>query len=735
MSKAIHNPKARVSVGDIAEMAGVRPSAVSNWRRRHKDFPLPVEQATGGDLFELGSVISWLEQKGKDYTLPAGGWERLVWRVRDHLRGDLRVEEAFLLLLQLLLIRSRADLEKSAEAPQLREAWDGMVSAPERAVEIWVEMLNSLKDNNPDLARALGPAPKVNRDVMAAVVATVSEIKQDESSWGALTTTLLERLHADVGIRGAEYHTPESLTSLMIRLLSPIEGTVYDPACGSAMFLAAAWRERAARDLELVGQDVNEYSWRLGYLNLALHGAEFRLDTGDTLRDDRFRSLRADRVAIDPPLGAKPRVDEFIHDDRWAFGVPTRSTDWLWAQHGLYHLSEDGIGVIVMPPAALFGRGTERRIREGILEGDLIDAVIDLPPGMIAGTQTSISLLIFAANRRSRRGQVLFIDGRQLGHSRRGKPHELQEKDIQRILSTVEAWRSGAFKPEPRFSASARMEQIIENGADLSPRRYVQYVTQVSAIDGEPIPERYARLAIRVQDQVPSTVAALENAVSQLRDLSHQNEVEWPVIRLGDLLITDPQTGTRYDPDGDHPAVPYIETGEVSGGVGYLNKAPESITRGNTRGRLVRRGDVLLVSRGIGTAASIGCATVAFDGEAAYSESLLRLSPDPDRLDPDYLRLFLTSRQGRTALAAATTGSVIANLRAEALVEIEIRLPDPSTQREIAVAMQRIEGGIAQIDAFRVAVEDTMDTIREGVAAGFFVPSPQVTDSQAEGPD
>lgn len=732
MSHANHNPKARVSVGDIAEMAGVRPSAVSNWRRRHKDFPLPVEQATGGDLFELGSVISWLEQKGKKYTLPAGGWERPLWRALDHLRRELRIEEAILLLLQLLLIRFRSDLEAGAETSPLKEAWNGMVNVPERAVEIWEKMLSSLQDDHPDLARALGPAPKLSQDAVAAAVATVSEIEHDGSGWGEVATALLRRLHTDVGVRGAEYHTPESVTALMVGLLGPITDTVYDPACGSAMFLAAAWKERATGDVKLVGQDVNEYSWRLGYLNLALHGAEFRLDTGDTLRDDRFRSLRADRVAIDPPLGGKPRVDEVIHDDRWAFGVPTRSMDWLWVQHGLYHLSEEGIGVVVMAPAALLGRGAESRIRERIVEEDLIDAVIDLPPGIIAGTQMSVSLLIFAANRRSRQGRVLFIDGRQLGRSRRGKPHELQEADLQRILSTVEAWRNGSFKPDPRFSAAARLEKILENRADLSPRRYVQYVTPVTEIEGEPIPERFSRLVARVRDRTPSTVSVVETAAAELSAFSHVGETEWPVVRLGDLLTTDPRTGTRHDPDGDYPAVPYIETGAVSGGDGRLDAVPETITRGNTRGRLARRGDVLLVSRGIEAAGRVGCATVAFDGEAAYSESLIRLSPDPDRLDPDYLRWFLTSRQGRTALAAATTGSVIANLRAEALVEIEIRLPDLSTQREIAAVVRRIESGLAEMDAFQRAVADTVDAIREGVAAGLFIPGPRGTDSAAE---
>lgn len=722
-----HNPKARVSVGEIAEMAGVSPSAVSNWRRRHKDFPLPVEATAGGDLFELESVTSWLDSRGKKYTLPTGGSVRSLWRAVDLLRDELRLEDAVLLILQLLLIRARAELGGHARHGHFRQAWEEMVGAPVGTADHWHRLWASVDD--PDLARALEPLPGLRPNAMARAVSAVSEVSGD---WGEMATTLLQRLHKAAGVRGAEYHTPPSVAALMVGLLSPIVGAVYDPACGSAMFLADAWKKRVGEGVELIGQDVNEFSWRLGYLHLALHRANFRLDTGDTLLDDRFRSVRADRIAIDPPLGRKSRVDELIHDARWTFGVPMRGTEWLWVQHGLYHLSDVGIGVVVVTSGALSGHGPESHIRAGILESEFVDAVIDLPPGMIAGTQISMSLIVLDADRRSRKGRTLFIDGRQLGHARRGQPHELREEDVQKVLSTVEAWRNAEFEPEPRFSASARRDEILEKGADLSPRRYVQYATPVSEIAGEPIPERFARLATKVQDRVPNAISALETAAAHLRAFTHAGETDWPMVRLGDLLAADPRTGSRLDPDGDYPAVPYIETVTVSGGDGRLTAVPKTVTRGNTRGRLTSRGDVLLVSRGIDAAGRIGCATIAFDDEAAYSESLLRLSPDTERLDPDYLRLFLTSRQGRAALVAATTGSVIANLRAEALVEIEIRLPDLSTQREIAAVVRRIESGLAEMDAFQRAVADTVDAIREGVAAGLFIPGPRGTDSAAE---
>jgi type I restriction enzyme M protein len=371
---------------------------------------------------------------------------------------------------------------------------------------------------------------------------------------------------------------------------------------------------------------------------------------------------------------------------------------------------------------ALSRRGNEEEIRRNIIAANSLDAVIELPPGLFVGSSASGALLLFAQDRRNRRDEILFIDARQVGTPKRGKLHELADNDVHRIAAVVEAWRQGSFEPEARFSASAPIPIIIEDGADLSPRRQVAYTTGISEIDGEPLGERYSRLLTSLRDHVPA-----ESIVTEILDgagaFTSDLIVQWPLVRIGDVLRDKPRTGSRHDPKGDGPEIPYILSKLVSGGPGRLVKLPRELTRGKAMGRVVSRGDVLLASRGIDAESRIACAVVDFAGEAAYAESLMRLSPRSDTLDPDYLRLFLTSRQGRTALAAATTGSVIANLRAEALMEIKMPLPDPASQRAIVASMRRIENSLTELRVLLTTARHVHDTLREGIVSGHFAPS------------
>jgi type I restriction-modification system DNA methylase subunit len=711
----------RVSVGQIADLAAVRPSAVSNWRSRYKDFPLPVESAPSGDLFDLGQVMAWLRGKGKDFQTPEATWEIGLRRSLETLRaGGLDVDRAVLLLCQLLYLRYCHERKVGLEPLRDSDVVDGLTKAPAAAARIWDRLLIEIGEEDAELARVL-LLPLGAEKHLARAAESVARLGRTPEDWGAGVTSLLRSYQDDLGARGVAA-TPESLTRLLIAVLQPISGTVYDPASGLSMVLAEAWRHKRRRRVNLVGQEVNEHAWRLGYLHLALCGAKFDLKTGDTLRDDRFRTLRANRVAADPPFGMKAPPMELSTDERWTVAAPTPSADWLWAQHLLHHLENGGLGAMTVAVEALSRRGNEEEIRRNIIASRSLDAVIELPPGLFQGSSASGALLLFAQERRNRRDEILFIDARQVGTPKRGKLHELADNDVHRIAAVVEGWRQGSFEPEARFSASAPIPIIIEDGADLSPRRQVAYSTGVSEIDGEPLGERHSRLLASLRDHIHA-----ESIVTEILDaagaFTSDRMVEWPLVRIGDVLLDKPRTGSRHDPKGDGPEIPYILSRLVSGGSGRLVKLPKEVTRGKTTGRAVARGDVLLASRGIDAESRITCAVVDFDGEAAYAESLMRLSPRPDTMEPDYLRLFLTSRQGRTALAAATTGSVIANLRAEALMEIKMPLPDLASQRAIVASMRRIENSLTELQRLFAAARHVHDTLREGIVSGHFAPS------------
>ncbi len=194
-------------------------------------------------------------------------------------------------------------------------------------------------------------------------------------------------------------------------------------------------------------------------------------------------------------------------------------------------------------------------------------------------------------------------------------------------------------------------------------------------------------------------------------------------LRLGDLLVVQPQSGIRQQEEGRDEAVPYVTTSAVSQGPPALTVAPKDITHGDLRGRVVQRDDLLLVSRGVERQESVPCAAVKFDQPAAFSESLIRLRVDNARVLPDYLRLYLTSRRGSAALAAAATGSIISNLRREALQEVEVYLPDLATQRQIVEIMTKLESKLAEVGTTLDLLRDLFDTAREGFAAGILTPA------------
>jgi hypothetical protein len=706
----------RVSVGEIAQMSGVGPSAVSNWRNRHSDFPLPVAETSSGDLFDMQAVVSWLQAHDKEVQIPQREWDGLLWSTLDRFRGAVRLDEAVTQLLQVIFLYQRKDKEG------FNACWKELVASDPGALpQVWEQCVQKLTETHADLGRVLTMPTGVDGELMKNAIEAVSSSGMPLSEAGAAATALLYRYQDTLGAHGV-LSTPESVTKLQVGLLRPIGGAVYDPACGAAMVLAEAWAQRESEDAFLFGQDVNAHSWRLGFLHLSLHGAQFTLSTGDTIRDDRFRSLHAQRIAADPPFTAKAYMGPLTGDERWSYGLPRRSADWLWAQVAIHHLAEDGIGVITMAPGALTTSGIEQSIRAAIVKDEVLDVVIDLPPGLWAGTKVPAALLVFARRRQNRSGHVLFIDARQLGQPRRGRPHELGKADVEQIVHTVKGWRDGRFEDQPRFAASAGIDRILENGVDLSPNRYVRYSTPVREIDGEPIPARLDRLRAETGRLSERTGARVPELVDTFAKIAGRDEDLYELVKISDILTSKIQAGTRKDITGEGQEVPYVETGLISTGYGRLERLSEEVTRGNPRGRLVSHGDLLLVSRGLDPQKPVGCAVVEFHDQAAYSESLLRLRPDRSRVDPLFLWLFLTSHQGRAALAAATTGSVIGNLRPEALGEIMLPLPPMPTQQAIAAATERILGGLADVEDFLRTASDALDVVREVFIAGSHAP-------------
>lgn len=713
-----------ITAGEIAEIAGVSPSAVSNWKRRRPDFPGEIEDG----LYDRNEVVTWLREAGKKVALESVSTETVIWRLADAVRGVLRLDELPEVLLQLFVLRAAGSSDHDRLRP-LANSWQRLRSELlEDLGAVYQSIVASVGESDPELARALRFSSAVNRFEVTdwqRLVSLVDQLDPHATDWSQASRALIEGFVERHGAKGGEHSSGSSLVDVMTALLAPIEGSVYDPACGAAVFLAETWRQNRGAITRLYGQEINEHSWRLGFLYLLLQDADFELVTGDTLLDDRHWQLRADRIALEPPLGLHLRlVEQMEGDPRWSWGLPPKSSaDLAWVQHVAFHLSDGGVGAVAVSPGALTRGSAESQIRRGMVESDVLDAVVHLPPGMLASTSLPTAVLVLQRTRSNRSGRVLFVDARQLGSPERGGLRQFEPSEIDRLRDVFRRWRAGSLEPEGQFTGIATVEEIVASDVSLSPNRYVSYAEAATEIDGEPIGARQDRLTGEIDQRLPilhRLDAEIRRAVSLIEPDMSSSELK--EVRLGELLVIEPQSGIRQQEAGGKEVTPYVTTAAVSQGRPVLFDPPADVTHGDLRGRVVERDDLLLVARGVERHQSVPCATVRFDSPAAFAESLIRLRVDRTHVLPDYLRLYLTSRRGSAALAAAATGSVISNLRPDALREVEIYLPDLETQREIVGIMSIIEEQLEDVSATLKNLRDVYDTAREGFAAGILAP-------------
>jgi type I restriction enzyme M protein len=334
---------------------------------------------------------------------------------------------------------------------------------------------------------------------------------------GEVYEYFLEKFAKAEGKRGGEFYTPASVVRLLVEMLEPYSGRVYDPCCGSGgMFVQAEKFVLAHRgrrdDLAIYGQESNERTWRLAKMNLAIHGIAGNLSTRweDTFRDDKHPDVKADFILANPPFNMSDwarRVD----DPRWRYGVPPAgNANFAWLQHMIYKLGERGTAGVVLANGSMSSQQSgEGEIRAAMVEADLVACMIALPPQLFRTTQIPACLWFLAKdkspqgnkNLSDRRGQTLFIDARSLGTLINRTDRVFPDEELGRIAATYHAWRgtastrraSLAYEDTPGFCYSAPIEQIRDHAHVLTPGRYVG-ATEMNDDDGEPIAEKIERL-------------------------------------------------------------------------------------------------------------------------------------------------------------------------------------------------------------------------------------------------
>lgn len=333
---------------------------------------------------------------------------------------------------------------------------------------------------------------------------------------GEVYEYFLDKFAKAEGRRGGEYFTPPSVVKVIVEVLEPAKGRVYDPCCGSGgMFVQTEKfiyeHDGDPKDTSIYGQESNELTWRMAKMNLAIHGIDNKglgARWGDTFARDQHADLQMDYVMANPPFNIKDwaRSEE---DPRWRFGVPPASNaNYAWIQHILSKLAPGGKAGVVMANGSMSSNSNgEGDIRAQIVEADLMSCMVALPTQLFRGTGIPACLWFFAKDKTAgrqgsidRTGQVLFIDAREMGYMVDRAERALTNKEIVRIGDTYHAWRGSksavakglTYEPVPGFCKAATLEEIKAADYALTPGRYVG--SREVENDGEPIDEKIARL-------------------------------------------------------------------------------------------------------------------------------------------------------------------------------------------------------------------------------------------------
>lgn len=416
------------------------------------------------------------------------------------------------------------------------------------------KVMDAIERENPVLKGVLPKSfaaseiPQRNLTALIGIVDGITFGREDHDGRDRLGQVYEYFLGKFSGIEGraGEDYTPRSVVDLLVEMLEPYKGRIYDPCCGSGGMFVQSRKFLSAHggtggDIAVYGQESNAETWRLAKMNLALHGIDGNLgDRADSsFTADLHPDLRADFIITNPPFNLGERGstgwgrDRLMEDPRWKIGKslllpPASNANFAWILHFLYHLSPKGYAGFVLANGALsnVNRGEEVAIRKALVEAGVIDCIVSLPTKLFANTQIPVSLWFVGRNRgatdkhRDRENETLFIDGRKLGHLVSRRQRELDAADISRIADTYHSFRNlnpaTPYADIDGFCKVATRADIEQQGFVLTPGRYVG--TAEADEDELPAAERLELIRKRLVEELDQS-AAIEK---RLRDLLKQ---------------------------------------------------------------------------------------------------------------------------------------------------------------------------------------------------------------------
>jgi type I restriction enzyme M protein len=517
--------------------------------------------------------ISMAKTGSQKYNATADlGFEAKLWAAADALRNNMDAAEYKHVVLGLIFLKYISDafeakhVELEAQKvegadPEDRDEyraagifwvpkearWSHLkANAPQPAIGTLVDdAMTAIERDNPSLKGVLPKdyaRPGLDKQRLGQIINLVSDIAlgsaadRAKDTLGRVYEYFLARFASAEGKSGGQFYTPSHVVRVLVQVLAPYKGRVYDPCCGSGGMFVQSEKFIEAHagkigDISIYGQESNYTTWRLAKMNLAIRGIDAQIAHGDTFHNDRHPDLKADYLLANPPFNDSDWRGELLEDDkRWVYGTPPAgNANYAWVQHFIHHLAPTGLAGFVLANGSMSSsQSGEGEIRKTIIEADLVDCMVALPGQLFYSTQIPVCLWFLARNKkngrfRDRRGETLFIDARKLGTMTDRVHREMLNADIQKIAGTYHAWRGdsgvGGYADVPGFCKRATLDDIRSHGHVLTPGRYVG--AEATEDDGEPFEDKIKRLTATLREQ-QAEAAKLDDAIAaNLKELGY----------------------------------------------------------------------------------------------------------------------------------------------------------------------------------------------------------------------
>ena len=466
--------------------------------------------------------------------------ERQLWAAADKLRGNISSSDYKYVVLGLIFLKYVSDAFELQYKAAIKENYDPedrdwylaenvfwipkearwrhlVDNAKQPNIGLLVdEAMEAIERDNPTLK---GVLPKnyareaLDKRRLGELIDLFTNIKFDTGDAKDLLGQVYEYfmgMFADSeGKHGGEFYTPRSIVKLLVEMLEPYSGRVYDPCCGSGgMFV---WSEKfveehagRVNDIAIYGQELNETTWRLAKMNMAIRGIDADIRRGDTLMNDQLPDLKADYILANPPFNISDWGQEHLQDDiRWKYSLPPKgNANFAWIQHMIHHLSPKGTAGFVLANGSMSSQtGGEGEIRKQLVLNDMVDAIVTLPSQLFFNVAIPCCLWFVSRDRVNRHGKVLFIDGRNLGKMVSRRNRELTPEDIAKVTEVYHNYKTdnGKYEDIPGFCKVATLDEIKEHDFVLTPGRYVG--AEAVEEDDEAFTDKMARLIAELNEQ------------------------------------------------------------------------------------------------------------------------------------------------------------------------------------------------------------------------------------------